>query len=930
MNGPLTRFSFPDAIPVVVPCKVFWDFRGQRRHRIFSRILKVAFIKRFAVSGAVRTVITSTHVGSGRRRPPKEEEEQKGAERSVRPRRGDNSTSVRSASHRPGAMTQSFDPETEAQRQEDQHLRGMRHAHHPQGRSRMDEGVEARNTAFTRSRLGDEHGGRHDNAEDVGAFGEELDPMLDSITDTRASGVAHTARNLDGYSVATSITNRVSEVSDLHSRRPSSLRTSIQPSCPTPGLNENDNESMGKNANDTAGSEALGPSVSLSPCRTSWPVSGDGATPYFEGMLLEALDSVDVWCEAEVIGVNTASRHVRVTYLYWSDKYDEDIPLFSTRLAPYPTHTFQPGRPETLQVRQRVEVEVEGADQARKWVHAEVKGVSGDGRQVLVACKGRGRLEEWLPRDSARIRAYGRFKKCLAAKQSRYGKAALAATTGSHVVNGEVHAGLKRPPLRLVGGSNQHYPQPPQSRSQTRVDLNDLHRRAIAASSDRYSAYQAALSRHGLSIQPIEGDGNCLFRSVSHQVYGTDAHHMLIRDKCMAYMDLERQYFEPYVVGGMSEFLRYLELKRRDGVWGDDPEVQALCEMYDRPAEIWAFDAAEGAKKLRTFHEASGFTGRSMAPGGSAPMRLSYYGGGHYDSLVRVGGRDGGEAGGGEVPGMVENRALEMAQQRQAASTGRGAFGMEESKQRSDQEATEEAAVEAALKASREDFDSFTDLETALELSAEAHLQAELMRSAVASTEEELVKKVLEDSLKGSDGEQGPSTEEEMVRVAMKKSLAEGGLARDEGAAAEAATMVDHEYQEALTLSMSGVGADAGRQGEAVDFGELVEDGELARAIALSLKHIQGQDQSLQEDNYCVEEDHGASFLSMSPAPASSSPPVAADSFGSGASVEDAYLREQHENLEQARARKEEADLQRAVEASLGQQYCSDGRGPDN
>jgi len=71
MNGPLTRFSFPDAIPVVVPCKVSWDFRGQRRHRIFSRILKVAFIKRFAVSGAVRTVITSTHVGSGRRRPPR-------------------------------------------------------------------------------------------------------------------------------------------------------------------------------------------------------------------------------------------------------------------------------------------------------------------------------------------------------------------------------------------------------------------------------------------------------------------------------------------------------------------------------------------------------------------------------------------------------------------------------------------------------------------------------------------------------------------------------------------------------------------------------------------------------------------------------------------------------------------------------------------
>lgn len=40
----------------------------------------------------------------------------------------------------------------------------------------------------------------------------------------------------------------------------------------------------------------------------------------------------------------------------------------------------------------------------------------------------------------------------------------------------------------------------------------------------------------------------------------------------------------------MAAFLRYLEVKRQNAVWGDDPEVQALCEIYDRPAEIWAYD----------------------------------------------------------------------------------------------------------------------------------------------------------------------------------------------------------------------------------------------------------------------------------------------------------------------------------------------------
>lgn len=52
----------------------------------------------------------------------------------------------------------------------------------------------------------------------------------------------------------------------------------------------------------------------------------------------------------------------------------------------------------------------------------------------------------------------------------------------------------------------------------------------------------------------------------------------------------EASFFEPYVEGDMATFLRYLDVKRQNAVWGDDPEVQALCEIYDRPAEIWAYD----------------------------------------------------------------------------------------------------------------------------------------------------------------------------------------------------------------------------------------------------------------------------------------------------------------------------------------------------
>lgn len=58
----------------------------------------------------------------------------------------------------------------------------------------------------------------------------------------------------------------------------------------------------------------------------------------------------------------------------------------------------------------------------------------------------------------------------------------------------------------------------------------------------------------------------------------------------MSICQSEAHFFEPYVEGDMAAFLIYLGIKRRNAVWGDDPEVQALSEIYDRPAEIWAYD----------------------------------------------------------------------------------------------------------------------------------------------------------------------------------------------------------------------------------------------------------------------------------------------------------------------------------------------------
>lgn len=59
-------------------------------------------------------------------------------------------------------------------------------------------------------------------------------------------------------------------------------------------------------------------------------------------------------------------------------------------------------------------------------------------------------------------------------------------------------------------------------------------------------------------MHPVEGDGNCLFRAVSHQVYGEERFHAVVREKCMDYMESQAAFYCQFVVGGMSDFPLYV------------------------------------------------------------------------------------------------------------------------------------------------------------------------------------------------------------------------------------------------------------------------------------------------------------------------------------------------------------------------------------
>ena len=155
--------------------------------------------------------------------------------------------------------------------------------------------------------------------------------------------------------------------------------------------------------------------------------------------------------------------------------------------------------------------------------------------------------------------------------------------------------------------------------------------------------FLSVLSQKGLRIKEVSGDGNCLFRAVSDQIYGDEKYYRAIRRICLEYIEMEEDFFKNFVVQGTNpkKFREYVIRKREDGVWGDDVEIQALSEIYNKSVEIYAYSAVP----MRTFHENLNHNSMnnnqnlhniSMNNYHDLPIKLSYHGKSHFNSIVSM------------------------------------------------------------------------------------------------------------------------------------------------------------------------------------------------------------------------------------------------------------------------------------------------------
>ncbi len=84
----------------------------------------------------------------------------------------------------------------------------------------------------------------------------------------------------------------------------------------------------------------------------------------------------------------------------------------------------------------------------------------------------------------------------------------------------------------------------------------------------------------------------------------------------------DQEHFSQFVID--EPFPRYVARKRQDGVHGNNPEIQAISELFNRPVEV--FTPEMGATPLNIFH--------AEYKTDDAPIRLSYHDGNHYNAVV--------------------------------------------------------------------------------------------------------------------------------------------------------------------------------------------------------------------------------------------------------------------------------------------------------
>ena len=158
---------------------------------------------------------------------------------------------------------------------------------------------------------------------------------------------------------------------------------------------------------------------------------------------------------------------------------------------------------------------------------------------------------------------------------------------------------------------------------------------------DNDTQFRQQLQTQSLTIRTMSSDGNCLFRSISDQLYGDSGiSHSTIRSEICNHISNNTDEYQHFLLmdeddEDIMDITSYVDEMREEKTWGSDVEIVAACRVYN--VGIKVFSCVHDGGVLRFGDHTDDGTGS----GGEEDLLLSYHGNDHYNSVHPMDGSNG-------------------------------------------------------------------------------------------------------------------------------------------------------------------------------------------------------------------------------------------------------------------------------------------------
>ncbi|KAI0920290.1 hypothetical protein AcV5_010071 [Taiwanofungus camphoratus] len=133
-----------------------------------------------------------------------------------------------------------------------------------------------------------------------------------------------------------------------------------------------------------------------------------------------------------------------------------------------------------------------------------------------------------------------------------------------------------------MGTSKRRNAKPqPQLRSRTTRSKG----KPLADPAENSQLLTEQLRAMGLYAAPTLGDGNCLFRALSDQLYGTPSYHLKLRQDICDWIESHKQRYEPFVDDERGLDV-HLQCMRQPATYGGHLELSAFAHMMHRDVKV--------------------------------------------------------------------------------------------------------------------------------------------------------------------------------------------------------------------------------------------------------------------------------------------------------------------------------------------------------